>query len=147
MRSFSLHSSLFYLHSCLLLIVVVLNLGEVSVYKVALLAALCACTLSAAHVRVALRCLLLIDLAGQIGELLGQALGCSLDHIGIGALERFLNLFDLSLNACLLICGQLVAQIGQCLLGLEYQLLSVVANLNCFLVLLNLSQRTAQPRA
>ena len=88
-----------------------------------LLAALCACTLSAAHVRVALRCLLLIDLAGQIGELLRQALGCSLDHIGIGALERFLNLFDLSLNACLLICGQLVAQIGQCLLGLEYQLL------------------------
>ena len=60
----------------LVLIVVVLDLGEVRVDEIALRAGLCARL--AAHVRVTLRRLLLVDLTRQIAEPLGQAIGCLL---------------------------------------------------------------------
>ena len=118
----------------LVLIVVVLDLGEVRVNEIALRAGLCARL--TAHVRVALRRLLLVYLTCQIAELLGQAIGRHLNHLGVGTLERFLDLVDLGLYAGLFIGGQLIAQVGQRLFGLEDKLLGVVAHLDRFLVLL-----------
>ena len=85
--------------------------------------------------RQTLRCLLGIDFLCDLAKLLGQGVGCHLDHFDIRALERFLDLVDLSFDRALFVGRYLVAQIGQSLFRLEDQLLCAVADIDFFLTL------------
>ena len=82
---------------------------------------------------------LLIHLLAYCIECLLHILGSSLDSSHIVALVDFLQLIDCILNGCLLLCGDLVAQLIQSLLGLIDGLVSCVVGVNLILASLILS--------